>query len=302
MLYENKNWGKAINVIDIYPYLLTALHNLGVSEHRVKVMSETKKILNARDELLERRAPDGILLLNKKIIWAMSRLRYTNYTEYDVRQKGFWHLSKKGEQEVAALLKAEDKVVAARNLRRKIAASYKEYLKQKKSSAPSENDSSYVDPDVESKDEPDAEIAAMENDLGRVKSMDPFAFERLCVGLLRKMGGQEMEVTQRTADGGIDGVGYIEVGFIRFKIVMQAKRYKDGKITAKQITDFLGSIKRFGAEKSVFITTTDFNGKAQELAKEHSITLINGMDLIGLMKKHAVGYSTNLSLDNFSKQ
>ena len=111
-----------------------------------------------------------------------------------------------------------------------------------------------------------------------------------------------MKVTQRTSDGGIDGVGYIEVGFIRFKVVMQAKRYKDGKITGKQMTDFLGSIKRSGAEKSVFITTTDFNTEAQKLAKEHSITLINGMELIGLMKKHAVGYSTNLSLDNFSKQ
>ncbi len=302
MLYENKNWGKAINTRDIYPYLLTALHNLGVSEHRVEVMSETKKILNASDDLLERRASNGTLVLNTNIIWAMSVLHHTNYTEYDVRQKGFWHLSKKGEEEVAALLKAKDKVEAARNLRKKINASYEEYRKKKKPSALSEDDPSYVDPDVEGKDEPDAEIAAMEQDLGQVKSMDPFAFERLCVGLLRKMGGQEMEVTQRTSDGGIDGVGYIEVGFIRFKVVMQAKRYKDGKITGKQMTDFLGSIQRFGAEKSVFITTTDFNTEAQKLAKEHSITLINGMELIELMKKHAVGYSTNLSLDNFSKQ
>ena len=306
MLYENKDWGQTITNRDIFPYLLTALHNLGISDHRVKVMSETKKLLEANDDLLEKRAPDGNLLLDKAIIWAMSTMRYTNYTEYDSRQKGFWHLSKKGEQEVAALLNAEDKedkVEAANKLRKEIEASYKEYLKRKKQDANQRNDSSYVVPDIENKEEPDAELAAMEKDLGIVKLMDPFAFERLCVGLLRKMGGQEMEVTQRTGDGGIDGVGYVEVGFVRFKVVMQAKRYNDSKkITGKQITDFLGSMQRFGAEKSVFITTTDFNTAARKLAKEHLITLIDGMELIELMKQYNVGYSTNLSLDSFSKQ
>lgn len=294
MLYEKNNWGQVINAKDIHPYLLTALHNLGIPEHRAKVMSETKKLLEANDDHLERRGATGKLLLDMYIIHSMSRMCRTNYTEFDSRQKGFWQLSGKGEQEVATLLKAENKVEAANNLRKKIEASNKEYKKSKKRDANQKDE----EPDAEiAAEEPDAETAAMEKDLETVKSMNPFAFERLCVGLLRKMGGQEMEVTQRTNDGGIDGVGYIEVGFIRFKIVMQAKRYKDSTITAKQITNFLGAIQRFRAEKSVFITTTDFNSKARELAKENSITLISGMGLIGLMKKHNVGYSTDLRLE-----
>jgi restriction system protein len=44
-----------------------------------------------------------------------------------------------------------------------------------------------------------------------IQSLPPQGFERLCQRLLRESGFQQVKVTGRSGDGGIDGIGILQV-------------------------------------------------------------------------------------------
>ena len=70
--------------------------------------------------------------------------------------------------------------------------------------------------------------------------LDPSAFERLTMRLLRESGFVHAEVLGRSGDGGIDGKGIAQMaGVLRFHVVFQCKRYK-GAVSATQVRDFRG--------------------------------------------------------------
>jgi len=51
-----------------------------------------------------------------------------------------------------------------------------------------------------------------------LQSLTPEGFERFCQRLLRESGFQEVTVTGRSGDGGIDGIGVLQVNaFVSFK-------------------------------------------------------------------------------------
>lgn len=59
--------------------------------------------------------------------------------------------------------------------------------------------------------------------LGRIS---PEAFERLAQRLLREAGFVKVDVTGRSGDGGIDGVGVLRVNLVSFHVLFQCKRWK----------------------------------------------------------------------------
>ena len=127
--------------------------------------------------------------------------------------------------------------------------------------------------------------------LNYLKEMDPRSFERLCQRVLRESGFVEVEVTERSKDGGIDGVGKVRLGgFLSFKVVFQCKRYRRS-ITAKQIRDFRGAMVG-RSDKGLFITTSTFTRGAKEEAEREGafpIDLINGNLLTEKMKEFKLG-------------
>ena len=57
--------------------------------------------------------------------------------------------------------------------------------------------------------------------------MEPLAFERLCKRLLRESGFKRVAVTKASGDGGIDGIGILQVNsLVSFKVLFQCKRYR----------------------------------------------------------------------------
>ena len=63
-------------------------------------------------------------------------------------------------------------------------------------------------------------------------------FERICQRLLRESGFQQVRITGRSGDGGIDGKGVLRLGgLINFQVVFQSKRYV-GTVSASTIRDF----------------------------------------------------------------
>ena len=96
-------------------------------------------------------------------------------------------------------------------------------------------------------------------------NMNPYAFERLAKLLLRECGFSQVDVTKKSADGGIDGTGKLRInGIFSFNVAFQCKRYA-GSVSAGDIRDFRGSLTT-DIEKGVFITTGTFTKAAREEA------------------------------------
>ncbi len=126
--------------------------------------------------------------------------------------------------------------------------------------------------------------------LERVKSCSPAFFEKLVVELLVKMGyggsiRDAAEVIGRSGDGGIDGI--IKEDRLGLDVIyVQAKRW-DGNVGRPEVQKFVGALAGQGAQKGVFITTSDFTNDALEYAKNRvnniKIVLIDGSRLAQFM-------------------
>ena len=74
----------------------------------------------------------------------------------------------------------------------------------------------------------------------KVKSLSPGGFERFCQRLLRESGFQEVTITGRSGDGGIDGIGILQVNaLVGFQVLFQCKKYQ-GSVSPMQVCDFRG--------------------------------------------------------------
>jgi HJR/Mrr/RecB family endonuclease len=126
----------------------------------------------------------------------------------------------------------------------------------------------------------------------KIQDMDPFQFEFLAAELLRKIGYENVEVTKRSGDKGIDVSGNLTVGGLtNVKTVIQVKRYKTGNnISGKYITQLRGSAEV--DQRGLIITTSDFTKDAINESKainKMPVSLVNGEKLIDLLFKYKVG-------------
>jgi len=122
-------------------------------------------------------------------------------------------------------------------------------------------------------------------------SLNPAAFERLAQRLLRESGFIQVQVTGKSGDGGIDGVGIARInGFLSFHVLFQCKRYQ-GSVTAGQIRDFRGAMQG-RTDKGLVITTGTFTRDAiKEATRDGAppIDLIDGEQLVQRLKELSLG-------------
>ena len=73
-----------------------------------------------------------------------------------------------------------------------------------------------------------AEIAPWRKRVAEIlQNMNPYSFERLTQRLLRESGFLDVQVTKKSGDGGIDGIGRLAInGIFSFHVAFQCKRYK----------------------------------------------------------------------------
>ena len=124
-----------------------------------------------------------------------------------------------------------------------------------------------------------------------LSSLDPFVFEHLVKRLLVEMDYQDVEVTTRSGDGGVDVVANIELGITRIREVIQAKRHKR-TIQRKDLDALRGSLYRFDAVRGTIITTSKYSSGTAEAAFATGvapITLIDGEKLIDLLVEYGIG-------------
>lgn len=130
---------------------------------------------------------------------------------------------------------------------------------------------------------------------GLTNQLKPDAFERLAQRIMRESGFVKVEVTGRSGDGGIDGVGVLRLALLSFQVYFQCKRYK-GSVSASAIRDFRGAMVG-RTDKGLFITTGTFTADAKREATRDGapvIDLIDGEYLCDLLKSLKLGVATKM--------
>lgn len=124
-----------------------------------------------------------------------------------------------------------------------------------------------------------------------MRSLPPYGFELLCERLLREHGFEDVTVTKKSRDGGIDDYGVLRLSpFVSVRVAFQAKRYRD-VVPRAHVGEFRNAL--LGrAEKGVFITTGRFSADAESEAARDGvipIELIDGERLVELFEEASLG-------------
>jgi restriction system protein len=142
-------------------------------------------------------------------------------------------------------------------------------------------------------DAPDGEPGDYRTELLSIlRALPPAGFERVCQRLLRESGFQQVVVTGRANDGGIDGHGILEINpLVTFRILFQCKRYTDRPVTPSQVRDFRGAMQG-RADKGLILTTGSFTIEARREATRDGappIELVDGDKLVTMFERVALG-------------
>jgi restriction system protein len=132
-----------------------------------------------------------------------------------------------------------------------------------------------------------------------IQSLPAGGFERLCQRILRESGFQRVVVTGKSGDGGIDGVGVLQMNpFVTFNVLFQCKRYQ-GSVTPSHIRDFRGAMMG-RADKGIIMTTGTFTLEAKKEARRDGvppIELVDGEILIQMFERLELGLIPRVTYD-----
>ena len=231
-------------------------------------------------EQLELKTKSGDILIINRIAWGKSYLKKGGYIEFPKR--GYVKITEKGKKQSSLNLTLNQVQNSDSYLQFYKEENLKgEILPAKIQNASPQDliDEGFNLIDAQVKDEL----------LEKLKSIDPFYFEKVILKLLKKMGYGDFIETTKTNDGGIDGIiNEDKLGLD--KIYIQAKRYGENKVREKDIRNFIGAMSG-DTQKGVFVTTSNFDKGAIKKANDahHTIILIDGLKLVDLMHEYNVG-------------
>ncbi len=254
--------------------LIHALRELGGSGTPREICARIAKNENVSDDTQEEVMSSGTLRFNNQVAWARQYLVWEGFI--DASQRGIWSLTPEGYKVNLNEIKGGEIFVkwVKINQANKIAKNKEEII------------------DEIDKDSPDeVDINSSGSLLEVLQGLSPEGFERICQRLLRESGFENVEVTGKSHDGGLDGYGTLKISpFVSFKVLFQCKRYQ-GTVSRAQVGDFRNAM--IGrAEKGIILTTGTFSRDAQAEASRDGappIELVDGSKLIDLFEKFELG-------------
>lgn len=119
--------------------------------------------------------------------------------------------------------------------------------------------------------------------LRKIKSLKPSEFEDFIAVLYNRLG-YNTEKVGRSHDGGIDVIA--EKNGVKYYI--QCKKFITQKVSVGAVRDFYGAMfNLLASNKGIFITTNIFTTEAEKFAEDNPIELIDGNELIKLVRLSA---------------
>ncbi|GAB3199194.1 restriction system protein [Pontibacter aydingkolensis] len=261
---------------DLFNPTLQALNILGGSGSVREIEEQVSEILKLSEDEINDIHRESTTKLTYRLAWARNYLK--RYGLIENSSKGVWALTGKGKATPFVDKQQVKKAVVKLDKKER----------QDNNKPPST--------DIENSSEELLEFSWQEELLDSVKKITPDKFERLCQRLLRELGFLNVEVTQRSNDGGIDGQGLIRLGgVLSFHVVFQAKRYQ-GSVGSNVVRDFRGAM--IGrADKGLILTTGSFTREAKKEANRDGappIDLIDGNEFAEKLKELRLGVEVEL--------
>lgn len=242
-----------------------ALKELGGSGNNDEILACVIKNLNLSDKVVDfpHNGSTSLSEVAYQLAWARTYLK--NYGVIENSARSVWAILPEYAQEETLDAKLIVQTVARKNAEKR----------QKKSTDPGTLENS--EPEDDGIDLPDEVKPWRQRLLEILQTMDPYGFERLTQRILRECGFTQVEVTKKSGDGGIDGIGKLRInGIFSFNVAFQCKRYS-GVVGAGEVRDFRGSLNN-NTEKGVLITTGTFSKAAKTEASDPGKRLIDLMD------------------------
>jgi restriction system protein len=283
---EQKQKGKQSEFVRWFAPLLQALKDLGGSAAPREALERIAQIEKVPESLRNEILSSGQERFYNQVHWARQYLVWEGLI--DSGKRGVWTLTPKG-------LQTQLDAKSAREI----------FLDQVRKRAVIRKPSVVaVDSAQDSNDKPEDtpqadEDASLESFLRVVKDLSPNGFERLSMRLLREAGFERVSVTGRSNDGGIDGVGVLQLNdLVSFNVVFQCKKW-EGSVPPKEIRDLRGAMAG-RAEKGIFLTTSTFTSNARaeaERAGAAPIELVDGEKLFDMFKRYELGLKPRTVFD-----
>jgi restriction system protein len=140
--------------------------------------------------------------------------------------------------------------------------------------------------DVDSLIDEESNLAAMEWE----------DFEHLVAQLFEwefSKNGIEVKVTRASRDRGVDAILFDPDPLKGGKYVIQAKRYTR-TVDVSAVRDLYGTVMNEGANRGILITTASYGPDAYDFAKDKPISLVDGPNLLVMLKKHGKKFRIDL--------
>lgn len=255
--------------------LLDALRELGGSGKPKEVSNAIAEQENIDDAILEKEIKSGQSRFYNQVAWARQYLVWEGLL--DSSKRGTWALTPKGAE--THLTHDQAKEIASKWISIKAKASDDKESEKK------------IIEEQENKTPENADINSDSDLLSVLQKLTPLGFERICQRLLRESGFENVHVTGKSHDGGIDGYGVLEINpFVSFKVLFQCKRYQ-GTVSRAQVGDFRNAM--IGrAEKGIILTTGTFSKDAEKEANRDgapAVELVDGKKLVDMFERVELG-------------
>jgi restriction system protein len=265
--------------------LLDALRELGGSGTPEEATDKVAELCDVPEAQQNEIMESGQSRFRNQVAWARFYLKRQGLLDSSTR--GVWRLTEKGHATHLTYQQAQE--IFREQVRIDSAARKQKQKDQQPGTA------------ADTPEEMDLSIAADYHDrlLDTIQALPFNGFERLCQRLLREAGFQQVVVTGRTGDNGIDGHGILELNaFVTFKVLFQCKRYK-GSVGTSQVRDFRGAMEG-RADKGIILPTGTFTQDAKREARRDGarpIEFVDGEKLVDMFEKLELGLKPKTVFD-----
>ncbi|HEX6288476.1 MAG TPA: restriction endonuclease [Herpetosiphonaceae bacterium] len=271
--------------------VIEALKELGGSGRPSEVRDVIAQHLKISEQERASVNKSGASRFENRVHWARFYLAKAGYLDSSTR--GVWSLTEKGQS--VTKMTHEDALAIFSELHSQFAADRNNSANDTPSTTMAEADENIApSPTLTS-----ADSSYRTRLLELLQALPPAGFERLCQRLLREAGFEQVVVTGRSGDGGLDGQGVLQLNpFVSFKVLFQCKRYT-GAVTASQVRDFRGAMMG-RADKGIILTTGTFTADAQKEALRDGvppIELVNGEKLLDMFENLELGLKPRKTFD-----
>jgi restriction system protein len=284
---DTKKKTKQSEFVRWFAPLVQALKDLGGSAAPREALERIAEIEQVPESLRNEVLSSGQERFYNQVHWARQYLVWAGLI--DSGRRGVWTLTTTGRQTTLTAEMAREIFLEQVRLRTKLRKPSNDFARE--SSA--QDDA--LPPDTPQADE-DASLMGF---LRVVKNLSPSGFERLSMRLLREAGFERVSVTGRSNDGGIDGVGVLQLNdLVSFNVVFQCKKWENA-VPPKEIRDLRGAMQG-RAEKGIFLTTSTFTSNARVEAERPGavpIELVDGEKLFDMFKRYELGLKPRTVFD-----